>query len=115
VYPAAASYIDVERSQCVFTAGQRKRAALYKRAHETYMYHTSPERIASGLAAGIIRGCPFTEADVRNAKAIYGDCPICFKTKSPARQKTGTYPFEPEAPGSSLVGTSSPFSASPFF
>ena len=104
LYNAEANNVDVTRSQTVFTKGQRYRAEQYWTDHHTVLCHTSPERVISALAAGLVKDSPYTEADVRNSKIIFGDCRTCALTKGTKHRRTGHYPSPPQTAGEKLVG-----------
>ena len=101
---ATANHTDVRREMVVFTKRQRERAARYHYDHEHCLGHMHPERVIKALRTGMITDVPYTEADVRNALIIHGECPTCSKTKGVRHRQTGTYPVLPAYPGERLAG-----------
>ena len=52
----------------------------------------------------MITNAPYTEADVRNALVIYGNCQACLRSKGTRHREIGHYPVMPNKPGERLVG-----------
>ena len=95
---------DIDRSSIIFTKRQRERAAIYHHDHQHCLGHTHPDRIIAALRAGLLVNAPYTEADVRNAQIIYGQCPTCSRTKGTRHHHSGHYPTMPTTPGEYLAG-----------
>ena len=101
---ATANLTDVRRETVVFTRRQRERAAQYNFDHSHCLGHLHHDRVIKALRTGMITDVPYTEADVRNALVIYGECPTCSRTKGTKHRQTGTYPVLPTYPGERLAG-----------
>ena len=101
---ATANLTDVQRETMVFTRRQRERAAQYHFDHSHCLGHLHHERVIKALRTGMITDVPYTEADVRNALIIHGECPTCSRAKGTKHRQTGKYPVLPTYPGERLAG-----------
>ena len=101
---ATANLTDVQRETVVFTRRQRERAGQYHFDHSHCLGHLHHERVIKALRSGMITDVPYTEADVRNALIIHGECPTCSKAKRTKHRQVGQYPVLPTYPGERLAG-----------
>ena len=101
---AVAHMTDVDRASLIFTKRQRERADRYHFDHNHSLNHLHHDKVILALRKGLIINAPYTEADVRNALIIHGDCQICLRSKGTRHRETGHYPVMPNKPGERLVG-----------
>lgn len=95
---ATSNHTDVRRETVVFTKRQRERAEKYHYDHEHCLGHMHPERVIKALRSDMIIDAPYTEADVRNASIIYGECPTCG-TDKPGPTRCSLRPHENDSRG----------------
>ena len=87
----------------IIPASARRRAERYMIAHKTYLRHMHSDRVISALRGGLLPNADFTEADVRHAATIYGDCRECARSKGTKHRQVGSYPVSTK-PGKRLSG-----------
>ena len=101
---AVAHMTDIDRTTLVFTKRQRERAERYYFDHSHSLNHLHHDKVILALRKGLITHAPYTEADVRNALIIHGDCQFCLRSKGTRHREIGHYPTMPDRPGEGLAG-----------
>ena len=101
---AVAHMTDVDRTTLVFTKRQRERAEKYHFDHSHSLNHLHHDKVILALRKGLITNAPYTEAVVRNALIIHGDCQVCQRSKGTRHREIGHYPVMPNKAGERLAG-----------